>query len=470
MGDFKDSRLEDSDPERRFPRQEGHGRRLPCTPQLGVSALDWGWGRWGSREGELRGVVETLVHGPGPPAGGGVSLAARALPAPHLVCWAWTHHRRLRGEELVPGEKLVLNSTEECCEACRKFKPVTADGAPCNGGQGQSGRWSSGKGGGGRGEGVSIPVLRASAPQRMTHPAGSRPLAQCGTFAMDLTPGASWASAAFTTWCVHWCRPRFAAQHRLKGGMHAPRLQAPPTPHPPCHSLGHGTPPSCLAQTWRRCQASPRPGPSARRPSWCGGGVLRDTARVELRAGTAPRAGTERRPRLGRGRGNLALGSPSPMSPPLPPSPTSYAKEARAPCATATCLQDPAADRRYHVVVSAQGRAVHWQSRIHYYHYRKVQRVCRKQPVCHVSGAALGEGGSGGYFGGRGEGGKLVGRGCGAALAMDPGPCPPPSVCPPSRARGGPRSPAITHAVAPPRVSCRWAATPGCCTAARPTT
>ena len=39
---------------------------------------------------------------------------------------------------------------------------------------------------------------------------------------------------------------------------------------------------------------------------------------------------------------------PPPLSPPLPP-------------------QDPSEDRRFHIVITAQGSAVHWQSRVHYY-------------------------------------------------------------------------------------------------------
>ena len=36
------------------------------------------------------------------------------------------------------------------------------------------------------------------------------------------------------------------------------------------------------------------------------------------------------------------------------------------------------AERRYHIVITAQGTAVHWQSRVHYYWYRKVRCLPRR--------------------------------------------------------------------------------------------
>ncbi len=36
-------------------------------------------------------------------------------------------------------------------------------------------------------------------------------------------------------------------------------------------------------------------------------------------------------------------------------------------------------DRSYHVIISAQGTATHWQSRIHYYWYLRVRKECREQ-------------------------------------------------------------------------------------------
>lgn len=36
-------------------------------------------------------------------------------------------------------------------------------------------------------------------------------------------------------------------------------------------------------------------------------------------------------------------------------------------------------ERRYHVVITAQGPATHWQARVHYYWYRKVQRQCQDE-------------------------------------------------------------------------------------------
>ena len=38
-------------------------------------------------------------------------------------------------------------------------------------------------------------------------------------------------------------------------------------------------------------------------------------------------------------------------------------------------------DRSYHVIISAQGVATHWQSRIHYYWYLKVRKQCREQAL-----------------------------------------------------------------------------------------
>lgn len=35
------------------------------------------------------------------------------------------------------------------------------------------------------------------------------------------------------------------------------------------------------------------------------------------------------------------------------------------------------AEHRYHIVITAQGTAVHWQSRVHYYWYRKVRCLQR---------------------------------------------------------------------------------------------
>ncbi|KAL6775904.1 hypothetical protein ACKKBG_A18975 [Auxenochlorella protothecoides x Auxenochlorella symbiontica] len=46
----------------------------------------------------------------------------------------------------------------------------------------------------------------------------------------------------------------------------------------------------------------------------------------------------------------------------------------------------PGDDRSYHIVVSAQGEAVHWQMRINYYHYKKVKKQCQAQPKCEMGG------------------------------------------------------------------------------------
>lgn len=36
-------------------------------------------------------------------------------------------------------------------------------------------------------------------------------------------------------------------------------------------------------------------------------------------------------------------------------------------------------ERRYHVVITAQGSAVHWQARVHYYWYTKVRAQCEEE-------------------------------------------------------------------------------------------
>ncbi len=35
-------------------------------------------------------------------------------------------------------------------------------------------------------------------------------------------------------------------------------------------------------------------------------------------------------------------------------------------------MQKEEVDRRYHIVITAQGAATHWQARVHYYWYKKV--------------------------------------------------------------------------------------------------
>ena len=39
-------------------------------------------------------------------------------------------------------------------------------------------------------------------------------------------------------------------------------------------------------------------------------------------------------------------------------------------------MQVGGAERRYHIVISAQGPAVHWQARVHYYWYKKIKGQC----------------------------------------------------------------------------------------------
>ena len=47
---------------------------------------------------------------------------------------------------------------------------------------------------------------------------------------------------------------------------------------------------------------------------------------------------------------------------------------------------DPNEDRSYHVVISAQGPATHWQSRVHYYWYKKMKNQCKKEAKCDMGG------------------------------------------------------------------------------------
>ena len=40
-------------------------------------------------------------------------------------------------------------------------------------------------------------------------------------------------------------------------------------------------------------------------------------------------------------------------------------------------MQEDEGERRYHIVITAQGSATHWQARVHYYWYKKVRlRQC----------------------------------------------------------------------------------------------
>lgn len=48
--------------------------------------------------------------------------------------------------------------------------------------------------------------------------------------------------------------------------------------------------------------------------------------------------------------------------------------------------RDPSEDRKYHIVISAQGPATHWQSRVHYYWYKKIKRQCEEQGDCDMGG------------------------------------------------------------------------------------
>lgn len=43
-------------------------------------------------------------------------------------------------------------------------------------------------------------------------------------------------------------------------------------------------------------------------------------------------------------------------------------------------------DRKFHVLTTAMGNAVHWQSRVHYYWFKKHKAECDKSPTCEMGG------------------------------------------------------------------------------------
>ena len=51
--------------------------------------------------------------------------------------------------------------------------------------------------------------------------------------------------------------------------------------------------------------------------------------------------------------------------------------------------QDPAEDRSFHTVVTADGTATHWQSRVGYYHFLKVKKACEARGRCQMVGLQL---------------------------------------------------------------------------------
>ena len=46
--------------------------------------------------------------------------------------------------------------------------------------------------------------------------------------------------------------------------------------------------------------------------------------------------------------------------------------------------QDPNEDRSFHTVITAEGTATHWQSRIGYYHFLKAKQACQKRGSCQM--------------------------------------------------------------------------------------
>ena len=47
---------------------------------------------------------------------------------------------------------------------------------------------------------------------------------------------------------------------------------------------------------------------------------------------------------------------------------------------------DPNDDRKFHIVITAQGSATHWQSRVHYYWYKKIKKQCEDAGNCQMGG------------------------------------------------------------------------------------
>ena len=52
------------------------------------------------------------------------------------------------------------------------------------------------------------------------------------------------------------------------------------------------------------------------------------------------------------------------------------------PAVQETTVQAPPEDRSYHVVITAQGSATHWQARVGYYWYLKVRSSSLFRPHC----------------------------------------------------------------------------------------
>jgi hypothetical protein len=47
-------------------------------------------------------------------------------------------------------------------------------------------------------------------------------------------------------------------------------------------------------------------------------------------------------------------------------------------------MQDPNEDRSFHTVITADGSATHWQSRVGYYHFLKVKKACMARGKCQM--------------------------------------------------------------------------------------
>ncbi|KAL0032623.1 hypothetical protein WJX77_011236 [Trebouxia sp. C0004] len=54
--------------------------------------------------------------------------------------------------------------------------------------------------------------------------------------------------------------------------------------------------------------------------------------------------------------------------------------------AATTQMMEEEVDRQYHVVITAQGAATHWQARVHYYWYIKVKEQCEAAGKCDMGG------------------------------------------------------------------------------------
>ena len=48
--------------------------------------------------------------------------------------------------------------------------------------------------------------------------------------------------------------------------------------------------------------------------------------------------------------------------------------------------QETSEDRKFHTVITAEGAAVHWQARVHYYWFLKTKKACEARGRCQMGG------------------------------------------------------------------------------------